>query len=146
MDSIARMNTGVTDVTRRAGNAGSDVHPDAAKWITLSQAAKEAPGRPSSNAVWRWCRRGVISRNGERVYLRHIRVGGKVLTRSEWVAEFGEKLAEADRRYFSAQQEAAAGIPPRAAEFNPAKVGACGSVPSARTITEIDQELSAEGL
>ena len=36
-------------------------------YITLTQAAKLAPGRPSVNCIWRWCRRGVLARSGERV-------------------------------------------------------------------------------
>ena len=64
--------------------------------LTLSQASKITPGRPSTNCIWRWCRYGVLSRTGERVYLQHIRVGGKVFTRAEWIEDFGRTLAEAD--------------------------------------------------
>ena len=39
--------------------------------ITLTEAAKITPGRPSTNCLWRWCRRGVLSRGGERVRLEH---------------------------------------------------------------------------
>ncbi len=28
-------------------------------YITLTEATKIAPGRPSTNCIWRWCRRGV---------------------------------------------------------------------------------------
>ena len=68
--------------------------------LSLSQAAKVVPGRPSSNCLWRWCRRGVLSRSGERVYLRHVRVGGKVFTGKQWLDDFGQALAEADVAYF----------------------------------------------
>ena len=68
--------------------------------LTLSQAAKVVPGRPSPNCLWRWCRRGVLSRSGERVYLRHVRVGGKVFTGKQWLDDFGQVLAEADAAYF----------------------------------------------
>ena len=27
-------------------------------YMTLTQAAKLAPGRPSVNCIWRWCRKG----------------------------------------------------------------------------------------
>jgi len=40
--------------------------------LTLMQAAKLAPGRPSGNCIWRWCRRGVLARSGERIRLEHI--------------------------------------------------------------------------
>lgn len=77
--------------------------------LTLSQAAKLAPGRPSSNCLWRWCRRGVLSRAGDRVYLQHIRVGGKVYTRAQWLEDFGRTLAEADVEYFRLKEDA---LPP----------------------------------
>lgn len=69
-------------------------------FITLSKAAQLAPGRPSSNAMWRWARRGVLARSGERIRLEHIRVGGKIFTTAGWVREFGERLAAADARHF----------------------------------------------
>jgi hypothetical protein len=69
--------------------------------ITLSQAARAAPGRPSPNCVWRWCRRGVVARTGQRVRLRHVRIGGKLFTTVKWLDEFGQRLAEADEAYFA---------------------------------------------
>jgi len=73
--------------------------------LALSQAAKIAPGRPSSNCLWRWCRRGVLSRGGERVYLHHARVGGKVYTSKQWLDDFGQALAEADAAYFRQDED-----------------------------------------
>ena len=85
--------------------------------ITLTEAAKVAPGRPSTNAVWRWCRRGVLSRGGDRVRLQHLRVGGKIFTTAAWLEDFGRALAEADTRYFdlheAATEAARAAEPPR---------------------------------
>src|SRR5438552_464163 len=74
------------------------VHQD--EHITLGQAASRIPGRPSSNCVWRWCRRGVLGRNGERIRLEHVRLGGRVLTSERWLNEFGAKLAAADMAHF----------------------------------------------
>ncbi len=74
-------------------------------YISLTQATKIAPGRPSINCVWRWCRRGVMSRSGERIRLTHIRVGGKLFTSSAWLDEFGRRLAEADARHFDRDLE-----------------------------------------
>jgi hypothetical protein len=74
--------------------------------LTLSQAAKVAPGRPSSNCVWRWCRRGLSSRAGERVYLQHVRVGGKIYTRTQWLDQFWRTLADADVQHFRLKEEA----------------------------------------
>ena len=48
--------------------------------ITLAEAARIAPARPSTNCVWRWCRKGVLSRGGERIRLQHQRVGGIIFT------------------------------------------------------------------
>jgi len=50
------------DSTRTASGAkpvSRDGAPAAEEHITLAQAAKLAPGRPSSNCVWRWCCHGV---------------------------------------------------------------------------------------
>lgn len=75
--------------------------------ITLTQAAKIAPGRPSTNCLWRWCRRGVRARDGQRVRLQHRRIGGKIFTTLAWLDEFGRHLAEADTRYFDLCEAAA---------------------------------------
>lgn len=86
------------------------MHPQAVAdaLITLTEAAKITPGRPSTNCLWRWCRRGVRSRGGERVRLEHRRIGGKIFTTPDWLDEFGRKLAEADTRHFDHCEEAAA--------------------------------------
>jgi hypothetical protein len=70
------------------------------KYITLAQAAQISPGRPSANAVWRWCRKGLRSRGGRRIRLEHVRIGGRIFTTELWVHEFGRRLAEADTEYF----------------------------------------------
>lgn len=79
--------------------------------VTLSQAARVAPGGISPNCVWRWCRRGVLARTGERVRLEHIRVGGKLYTTPRWIEEFGRRLAEADASYFDATTDAPCSAP-----------------------------------
>ena len=78
------------------------------QYLSLTQVADIAPGRPSTNCVWRWCRRGVKSRAGERVRLQHVRMGGMIYTTSTWLAEFGQRLAEADARYFDLCEAASA--------------------------------------
>ena len=83
--------------------------------ITLTEAAKITPGRPSTNCLWRWCRRGVLSRSGQRVRLQHIRIGGKIFTTAAWIQQFGEALAQADEAHFDLQEpvvSAEAGSPP----------------------------------
>ncbi|MDP6635659.1 MAG: hypothetical protein QGG42_12215 [Phycisphaerae bacterium] len=76
------------------------------KYIRLGQAARIAPGRPSANCIWRWCRKGILSRTGQRIRLQHIRIGGKIFTTGGWLDEFGKSLAAADAEYFDqAEQE-----------------------------------------
>jgi hypothetical protein len=69
-------------------------------YLTLAQAAYLCPGRPSANAVWRWCRRGVLAQSRQRVHLKHCRIGGKIFTTEEDLHHFFATLAEADRVYF----------------------------------------------
>lgn len=119
------------------------------EYLTLTEAAKIAPGRPTTNCIWRWCRRGVLSRGGERVRLQHVRVGGMIYTTAHWLEEFGRRLAEADAKYFDLC--AAAAEAARAAEVptprRRRRVSA-SQVPDQRRreLEEIDRELDAEGL
>jgi hypothetical protein len=71
-----------------------------ASYLSLSEVAAIAPGRPHVSAVWRWCRKGVLARNGERVKLRHIRVGARVFVPDGALEEFAQTLAQADATYF----------------------------------------------
>lgn len=73
--------------------------------ITLGEASKITPGRPSTNCVWRWCRKGVLARSGERVRLQHVRIGGKIFTTPAWVQQFGKALAEADAAHFELDEQ-----------------------------------------
>ncbi len=68
--------------------------------LTMAQAAKVLPSHPSPNCLWRWCRKGVKSRSGERVHLQHVRLGGVIFTTAAWVEEFGSRLAQADVEHF----------------------------------------------
>ncbi|MCC7406677.1 MAG: DUF1580 domain-containing protein [Phycisphaeraceae bacterium] len=87
--------------------------------ITLTQAAKITPGRPSTNCIWRWCRRGVLARNGQRVRLEHVRIGGKIFTTRRWVEAFGKALAEADTSYFDLPADGQAGRQGHRPQANP---------------------------
>jgi hypothetical protein len=75
-------------------------------YITLVEASKLTPGRPSTNCMWRWCRKGVKSRNGERIRIKHVRMGGKIYTTAGWIAEFGKRLADSDAEYFDRDRPA----------------------------------------
>ena len=79
--------------------------------ITLSQAAKLAPGRPSSNCVWRWCREGVKAASGTRVRLKHVRFGSRIYTTRQWLNDFGLALAEADAAHFDRDEQSSAAEP-----------------------------------
>lgn len=107
--------------------------------ISLSQAARLSPGRPSANCIWRWCRRGVLSRTGERVHLQHVRLGGKLLTRRAWVEDFGARLAAADAGYFAHASGPGAPAPRRPSRRRPAAGGHDDD-------SLVQAELEAEGL
>lgn len=121
---------------------------NATELIPLSAAAKTAPGRPSANAVWRWCRKGVRSRGGEYIRLRHVRLGGRVFTSLAWLAEFGEQLAAADAQHFDQRIERAcpgARAPRMRSATAHAPPTAVTHSREARMV-EIEHELTREGL
>ncbi|MCL4198831.1 MAG: DUF1580 domain-containing protein [Phycisphaerales bacterium] len=86
-------------LTGKSGDTSTDALATE-EYITLSQAARLAPGRPSSNCVWRWCREGVKSASGQRVRLKHMRFGSRIYTTRQWLHDFGLALAEADAVHF----------------------------------------------
>lgn len=97
------------------------VSNDASPLISLNQAPRYVSGRPSISAVWRWCRRGVLARNGQRIRLEHRRIGGKIFTSEAWLDAFTKALTDADTAYFASKQDATNGTAPRAAGFNSPK-------------------------
>ncbi|MFG0331700.1 MAG: DUF1580 domain-containing protein [Phycisphaerales bacterium] len=74
--------------------------PEKPERISLAQAARLCPNRPSPSTIWRWARRGLKARNGRRIRLHHIRCGGRVYTTSEALDEFFQALAAADCDHF----------------------------------------------
>jgi hypothetical protein len=57
--------------------------------LTCAHAAPHFPNRPSAKAIHRWMTEGVLSRaTGQRVYLKHVRIGGRFYTSEEFVQEF----------------------------------------------------------
>jgi hypothetical protein len=113
--------------------------------LTLTEAAKIAPGRPSTNALWRWCRKGVIARSGERIRLEHSRIGARIFTTQAWVAKFGRRLAEADAVYFdrTEPQNASAsesGLVPQARSHSRVELARLAQ------LQQVEQELDAAGL
>ena len=128
----------------------SNPHTEDNEHLSLSQAARMAPGQPTPNCIWRWCRRGVKARTGERIRLEHVRIGGKLFTTRRWINEFGKHLAEADRAYFDIDEEVS-DHPARPSGHQPAPGGRRrSSLPAndqrlARR-RRIEEELEAEGL
>lgn len=117
--------------------------------ITLGQASHLVPGRPSTNCMWRWCRKGVLARSGERIRLEHVRIGGWIFTRPTWVDEFSRRLTQADVSYFDAREQEARELPPRDPRFDPPKRHRRIPRPARVTVpdqSEIDRELDEEGL
>ena len=114
------------------------------EYMSITQVAKIAPGRPSTNCVWRWCRRGVKSRTGERIRLEHVRMGGIIFTTTAWLAEFGRRLAEADARYFDLAEAAAAAnrIPGRRRACSQSRI----EQTRRRAIEDAERELDAAGI
>lgn len=109
--------TGVNGSQRNRGIAGEatgkvadlgNAQPSAApSYLSLSQAARLAPGRPSASATWRWCRRGLKGRDGSAVFLKHVRVGRTVYTTAPWLHQFFEAVAAADQKHFQARESLA---------------------------------------
>ncbi len=138
------------------GTIGQDASPGVGDcgastflYLTLSQAAQLLPGRPSACAVWRWGRKGIKARGGERVKLQHIRLGGRVYTRSDWLEEFGKRLAEADVAHFDARAETP--LPPRDPAYGPPTGRRGRHKPKPAAIhqsrnAEIERALEEEGL
>lgn len=69
--------------------------PETPDYLTPAQASHVAPGNPGPATVWRWMVKGVKAPNGQTICLRHLRMGGKLLTTLDWIIEFGESLAAA---------------------------------------------------
>lgn len=61
--------------------------------------------RPSTNSIWRWMRRGVRARNGQRVRLDHVRVGARLHTTTAAIEQFFAELAAADAQHFEVEPE-----------------------------------------
>ncbi len=120
--------------------------------IPLPDTPPLIPGRPHVSAVWRWCRRGVLARSGERVRLEHVRMGGKLFTSKAWIDTFARTLAAADTAYFDQRSEAAQALPPRDPKYGPPNRKKRSHPPPAlsaaeqRRRAEVEEELDREGL
>ena len=66
-------------------------------YLSISEAARKSPGKPSPSAVWRWARTGIKARNGTRVRLSHVRAGGRVLIPETALDEYFDARPDASR-------------------------------------------------
>ncbi len=69
-------------------------------YLTLTQATKIAPGRPHISSIWRWIRRGTLTRSGSRVHLRAVRAGGRMFTTHAWLDEYLTGVNDGDATHF----------------------------------------------
>lgn len=140
------------DSRKVASGAKADSHdgvPAREELVTLSQAAKLAPGRPSSNCVWRWCREGVKAASGTRVRLKHVRFGSRIYTTRQRLNDFGLALAEADAAHFNRDEQTPAARP--AASRGPSEPSrraprSGGADEARRRHLEAERELEEAGL
>lgn len=56
--------------------------------VTLAEAARSLPGRPSIPTLWRWCTTGVRG-----VRLGHVRLGRRIYTSMEALNDFANACA-----------------------------------------------------
>ena len=74
-------------------------------YLSLSEAAKRSPGRPHAATVWRWARRGVKARSGERIRLEHVRVGGRIFIPADALDRFFKAVSDADAEHFDRRNQ-----------------------------------------
>lgn len=135
----------------QSGTMNDKTHTPPHELIPFATATHLVPGRPNISTLWRWARRGVRSRGGSRVRLKHVRLGGRLFTSSAWLGEFGEALAAADAAHFD--NEADPGASAGAINVRGASPQSdCGSMrdrevtAASRDLSRIARELAEEGL
>lgn len=78
----------------------SQLNP-AEEYLTLAQASQLIPGHPHVSAPWRWHRKGVkVHGREQRIRLRCVRAGSRLLTTKTWLNQFMAELAAADLVHF----------------------------------------------
>lgn len=75
------------------------------KYLDLTQAAKRTPGRPSPSTIWRWCRKGIKSRTGDQIRLKHVRAGSRIFIKPDDLDDFFKRTAEADAPHFEQESK-----------------------------------------
>ena len=105
--------------------------------LTLTEAARVVPGRPHASTLWRWARRGIRARNGQRIRLRHQRLGARVYVTRDWLDQFATEVAAADCEAIDAEEDDL-DVPPQAKHSKPRNRDAA--------IDRAEQRLIAEGI
>ena len=79
-----------------------NIHSD--KLLSLAEAAHKFPlvdgRRPSTNSLWRWCRKGIGG-----IKLSYVRLGRRICTSSEALNQFASALAAADQNDYADDQQ-----------------------------------------
>ena len=105
--------------------------------LSLSDATRAVPKlngkRPAISTIWRWCVRGIVARDGQRIRLEHGRLGRRVITSREAMARFSERLADAHGFECATGGEPTPTTSPRTDEQRQ------------RDMAQAEQELSAAG-
>ena len=70
--------------------------------ISLTEASKIVPRRPTVSTLWRWARKGLRARDGQLIRLEHRRIGARVYTTASWLSDFFARCTAADQAYFAA--------------------------------------------
>ncbi len=70
------------------------------EYRTLAQVARDIPVKTSPQSLWRWCREGLQVKSGDRIHLKHIRCGRRILVADKDVNDFFDELKAADAAYF----------------------------------------------
>lgn len=73
---------------------------DLSSYLTLPQAARLCPGKPNAATVWRWARRGLVARNGQQIFLDHVRIGTRVYVTLAALDKFFRETTDADKQHF----------------------------------------------
>lgn len=81
-------------------------------YLTMKQAAHVLGRKMHPASVTRWARKGVKARSGALVRLQHLRIGGLLYTKREWLEEFGRTLAEADLAAADVRHPSRLAVPP----------------------------------
>jgi len=66
--------------------------------LPLRQASAVLPTHPSQSRLYAWARYGVLARDGERVYLETLKVGGVLYTSEEAFRRFVERVTDDEIR------------------------------------------------